>query len=86
MKGCTTIPATRFLTEPVEEQSTAWLPNKSSFPKSRPENRTTVGSDIHIYQRRLATTALLGFAPARFARASAANHREASALVKIMTR
>ena len=39
------------------------------------KNRTTVGL-VSKLQRRLATTALLGFALVRFARASAANHRE----------
>jgi hypothetical protein len=40
-----------------------------------PKNRATVRLSI-ISQRRLATTALLGLAPARSTRASAANHRE----------
>jgi hypothetical protein len=39
------------------------------------KNRTTVGL-VSKLQRRLATTALLGLAPVRSTRASAANHRE----------
>jgi hypothetical protein len=42
-------------------------------------------SKLFKRQRRLATTALLGLAPARSTRASAAHHRKASALVGVMT-
>jgi len=49
------------------------------------KNRTTVG--VRFNRRsRLAATALLGLAPVRSARVSAANHREASALAGMMTR
>jgi hypothetical protein len=49
---------------------------RNPLPLSTPsKNRTTVKVRYKL-QRRLATTALLGLAPVRSARASAANHRE----------
>jgi hypothetical protein len=58
-----------------EEQSAA--PNKSSSALRGPKT-VLMWNQVFTYQRRLATTALLGFAPARSARASAANHREST--------
>jgi hypothetical protein len=52
---------------------------------TRSKSRTIVGVRSRR-QRRLATTALLGLAPARSARASAATTEETSALASMMTR
>jgi hypothetical protein len=48
---------------------------------TRPENRTTVEVDTHT-SAPSCTTALLGLAPARSARASAANNRESISTYK----
>jgi hypothetical protein len=66
----------------MEKQRLPWLPKKSSSPKSN--NRTILKVSFNR-QCRLATAALFGLAPVRFARASAARHRKASALVGLMT-
>jgi hypothetical protein len=60
-----------------DEETARWHGyQRNPLPLSTPfKNRTTVGVRF-TRQRRLATTALLGFAPVRSARASAANHRE----------
>jgi hypothetical protein len=55
----------------------AWLPKKSSPARSRRGAKTVLmWEQVSTRQRRLATTALLGLAPARSTRASAANHPE----------
>ena len=61
----------------MKKQRAVMVTKKILFPSvSTPsKNRTTVKLRYKL-QRRLAATPLLGLAPVRFARASAANHRE----------
>jgi hypothetical protein len=55
------------------------------FPLSTPSKNRTIAKVSFNRQGRLATGALLGLAAVRFASASAAHHRKASALIGLMT-
>jgi hypothetical protein len=59
-----------------EEQSAVWLPNKSSSPIDAAQKPYYCGSKNSHFRAVMPRLALLGRAPARSARASAANHRE----------
>jgi hypothetical protein len=66
----------------MKKQRAAMVTKEFLFLWTPPKNRVTVGVRSKP-RRRLATTALLGLASVRSARASAANHRESISDIEV---